>query len=299
MRLMDGLGNQLFQYALGRRLAIDRSAPLFLDAQVFDNGSVVKQPRRLSLHSFEIRGDITNDDRWTQAWVRPGPLGGLSWRIEQTFVPLHRRRFVQEHPEDYKKLRSTFRPDVLRVRPGTYLFGWWVSHRYFDAIASQLRAELTLSQALQATIAPLLQRIRSCEAVSIHVRRGDFAKHADFGLLDASYYERALRIVREKTQAPRFFVFSDDAPAAAQLVRAAGLHEFEMVQLPTGTDPACDLWLMANCKHFVNANSTFSWWGAWLSQHPGKSVIVPRHWYVGAHLEIDDVYPREWIRIED
>lgn len=297
VRLLDGLGNQLFQYALGRRLAIDRQADLYFDAAVFSPGVVVRQPRRLAIPDFDIKGEITRDSRWSEAWLRRGLMGRAGWHLEQSIAPLSWRRFIQEDADDYKKKRTTFNRQVLNVRNNTYLHGWWVSPRYFESIEDTLRSELVLGRSSQDVIRPWLQQIEACEAVSIHVRRGDFLKHVDFGVLGPEYYTQALRLIRERTANPRFFVFSDDVPEARNLLNEAGLERFECIELPAGTSPACDMWLMASCKHFINANSTFSWWGAWLARNQDKIVVVPECWYVGARIKVADVYPDDWIGI--
>jgi len=295
MRLMHGVGNQLFQYALGRRLSIDRGAKLFLDAAWYNRATSRWADRPLALREFNIAGEITFDDRWKSKWLPPTFQDKVRWWIEQRFFPLAWRGFVEEAGRNVKLRGQAFDPKILRVARNAYFHGFWTSPRYFEGIEETLREELVLKDVATGRMAEYLAIIRNSEAVSVHVRRGDFLKYSEFGILRLDYYRRAFQIIRSKIREPRFFVFSDDIREAQKL-----LHEMpdcEYVALGPGTTPACDLWLMAACKHFVNANSTFSWWGAWLSVQPNKIVIVPDKWLVGANREVRDIYLPEWIKI--
>jgi hypothetical protein len=295
IRLQDGLGNQLFQYALGRRLALDRKVSLYLDASWYVNPRQPLQSRTIGLTEFNIDGELSFDSRWSEAWLPRGIFEKLRWRVEQRFFPLTWRQLVQESPADYLALRRTFDERILNVHPGCYLIGWWVSPRYFEGIEGTLRGELTLREESVVRLAPHLAEVAGGEAVSIHVRRGDYSRHPEIGLLDRAYYERALEVIRSKVSNPSFFVFSDDVTGAKELLR--GLGQFRYVALGEGFSAAMNLWLMAACKHFINANSTFSWWGAWLAKNPDKVIVVPENWFVGAKVQVADVYPSGWIQL--
>jgi hypothetical protein len=296
IRLMDGLGNQLFQYALGRQLCSDHDAELVFDASWYRNAAQASQPRALGLSEYTIRGRLVADDAACGFWIRPTLAGKVWWRVEQELMPLHRRRFISQDPNEFSRTGKMFDPRILRAQPGTYLSGWWISPFYFGGVEDQLRSELVLNRSVPGSALPILSRIRTSNSVAVHVRRGDYLKHPDIGVLDASYYLQAIRHVRSVCSNPHFFVFSDDPCAASQLLGPI-LPEFELVELPKGISPAVDLHLMSACKHFINANSTFSWWGAWLSRNPAKVVVVPEYWYCGARRAMKDVYPLGWIRM--
>ena len=123
IRLQDGLGNQLFQYALGRKLSLTRGVPLYLDTGWYANGQRPDQPRSLGLAEFNIRGEIHSDRRWSHVWLPATWFGKLRWHVEQRFYPQHRRGLVQESPHDFLIRRRTFDPRILRVRTGCYLIG--------------------------------------------------------------------------------------------------------------------------------------------------------------------------------
>jgi hypothetical protein len=296
VRLLDGLGNQLFQYALGRKLSIEHSAGLVFDVAWYRAKRGNAQPRELALRSFNVQGEFDCNNLWQAYWVRPTRVGRLWWRLEQNLLPPHWRRFVQQSPDDFMRAGRMFDPRILRLRPGSYLFGWWLSPKYFEGIEDQLRRELVLGQRTTARTAEFRERVLDRESVAIHIRRGDYINHPSIGILGPAYYKRAIQIIRDRTIKPKFFVFSDDVTAAQELLRGI-LSDYQVVQLEPGVSPAMDLWVMAGCKHFINANSTFSWWGAWLSSHINKTVIVPQNWFVGAGIEVADIYPAEWLRI--
>ncbi|MCC6212386.1 MAG: alpha-1,2-fucosyltransferase [Burkholderiales bacterium] len=296
VRLQDGLGNQLFQYALGQSLAARLGTALEFDLSWYENPVDPAQKRSLALREFAVRGTFSSADSYARYWLRPGMTGRLRWQIEQRLLPIPMRRFVEQKPSDFLRRGKMFDPAVLRVRPGTYLSGWWISPLYFASAEVALRRDLALRSVPTAAAQRWCDAIRARNAVAVHVRRGDYLKHPEIGTLDAAYYARAFRAIRERVTDPSFFVFSDDVPAARALLRETATP-FEVVELEPEASPAQDLMVMAACRHFVIANSTFSWWGAWLAQGPARIVIAPEFWYAGARVRMPDVYPPEWIEV--
>jgi Glycosyl transferase family 11 len=291
VRLSHGLGNQLFQYALGRKLAIERKAQLFLDASWYTVENCPRPDRPLALSEFNPSGEITFDGRWKSAWLAPTVAGKLQWMIERHLPPSW-RKFVEEDVDRMKSRGQAFDRRIFRARAGAYFCGYWVSPLYFEGVEDQLRKELVLRQQPDGRYPDYLARIRESESVAVHVRRGDIRNYPAFGVLDAAYYGPAVAAIRKKTGAPRFFVFSDTVSEARQVMD--GIAECEYVELGADASPAHDLSLMAACRHFIIANSTFSWWGAWLSQHPDKVVLVPDKWLPGISRAVDDIYLPAW-----
>jgi hypothetical protein len=138
----------------------------------------------------------------------------------------------------------------------------------------------------------------ACESVSLHIRRGDFVSNRKtneiHGVLPLEYYYEAIRLITNQVRNPEFFIFSDDIPWVRENLLVPKKVNF--VEHPTSNRDYEDLILMSNCKHHIIANSSFSWWGAWLSQNPVKRVIAPREWY---RIVIDtrDLLPEEWIKL--
>lgn len=288
---MHGLGNQMFQYALGRRLALERGSQLFLDASWYNPGNAPRTDRPLALAEFNVGGEITFDDRWKHLWLPQNLPGKVRWVVQQRIFPPAWRDFVEEDPDMMKVRGQAFDERVLGAADGAYLCGYWVSSRYFAGIENQLRKDLVLREQPGGRYVDYLERMQDSESVAVHIRRGDYLIDSIFGVLSPSYYRRAIETIRARVNSPRFFVFSDNVREARQVL--AGV-DCEYVELEPGSSPAQDLSLIASCRHFINANSTFSWWGAWLSQGRDKIVLVPDKWLLGAGLRVEDIYPAGW-----
>jgi hypothetical protein len=187
-------------------------------------------------------------------------------------------------------------PEVLAWRGDARLEGFWQDERYFADIGDVIRQDFTLKTDLGERNRAVLSRVRGGPSAFIHVRRGDYlaAHYVDlFGVCDIEYYRRGLEILRSRVGDPRIFVFSDDPTwAREQLARGT---DVEIVDW-NGDHPAFDIALMQACQHAVIANSSFSWWGAWLGERPGRTVIAPRVWFK-AVPEFQDVPPPRLIQV--
>ena len=281
VRLLGGLGNQMFQYAVGRALAEERGDELFLDTHAYGETPPGHTPRHYELHQFPIQASLCSP------WLR--------WKFRRrSWVPLLRRyAYVRESGHVFDASLAT------RRDPHLYLDGYWQSELYFRGLRAALAREFTLASPPDERNAALLTEIRASNAVAIHVRRTDYvdhaATHALHGVCSVDYYQRAMAYVRERVEAPRFFMFSDDpewvrrnlsAPADTRIVSHNGADR--------GAD---DMRLMRECKNFVIANSSFSWWGAWLCLHPNKLVVAPRPWFADPNEDEGDLVPADWTRM--
>lgn len=282
VRLRGGLGNQLFQYAAGRAVSLRSGLPLSLDASAFESDGL----RAYRLGHFGVVQQFASE---TEIARLAGPR--LLRRLGR-FAPLRPRHWVEER-------HFHFDPDILRIRSPVYLSGYWQSEKYFSDVAHQLRSELRVTSAPDETNAKWLGRIGSTESVALHVRRGDYVANARarrlHGLCGVDYYRAAIGELTRRFRAPRFFVFSDDLQWAADNLASAGDLEFVDANGP-GRDCE-DLRLMSRCRHHVIANSTFSWWGAWLAQHPAQVVIAPRSWFAARTHDPRDVYADGWLKL--
>jgi hypothetical protein len=191
-----------------------------------------------------------------------------------------------------------FDGSILELPDNVCLEGFWQSEKYFLDIRDILHKEFTLRNALEGGDLQLAERIQACNSVSLHFRRGDYlsnphaARH--HGTCGPDYYGRAVRYIGEKVTSPHLFVFSDDP----EWTRANMKYD-----LPTtfvsGVDPTGDgrdLTLMSMCRHHIIANSSFSWWGAWLGDDPGKTVIAPLRWFADPAQDASDIIPLGWIK---
>jgi len=285
IRLAGGLGNQLFQYACGLALAEARRARLLLDLSLYRQDKL----RTYSLQPFAVDPGFV-----PRPWA--ALMGALDRRFVgravKTFMPIVGWHYVFDRCQGYD-------PRDFPSGGNLVLQGYWQSENYFAAAADRVRAVFRFRDPPDESNAACLNRIAGGPAVAVHVRRGDYASvpevTAIYGLCGPDYYRAAADHLQRVAPEARYFVFSDDPDWAEQNLQWPGPSE--VVRHNVGKRDADDLRLMAACDHFVIANSSFSWWGAWLAGKPGKVVIAPKRWFAGAgHAEADRV-PPEWVRL--
>lgn len=274
--LQGRTGNNLFQYAAGRALAIHHQTPLILD------GSWMNQAHAETFEHLLRLPILANYERRHTLAKR------LSHKILGT-VPesFHRGPVISEFDDGTLS-------GLHNAPDGTLLIGFFQSPRHFSGIESELRGELDLSQLhLPAESLRFEETLRSRPTVSIHVRRGDYLGLGATQCLGDNYHDRATDWFRERFEGIRFCVFSDDIPWCR-----ARFHgpEYLFCDFPTAaTDPLHDLRLMASCHHHIIVNSSYSWWGAWLNPSPDKQVIAPHMWM--NNLPSTEIIDPNWTRI--
>ena len=185
---------------------------------------------------------------------------------------------------------------ILSVAGDIYLNGFWQSERYFAPIADIIRRELTFRCAPSAKNQALLDEIHSTEAVALHVRRSDYLSLPAYGACGPDYYHRAIDHLLLQVRNPHFFIFSDDPEWTRLHIKPKGACTY--IDHNTGKQDFEDLRLMSQCGYFIIANSTFSWWGAWLSENKAKRIICPQGWYTDPWCRsTPDLIPDSWLRI--
>ena len=293
--LNGGLGNQLFQYAMGRALSLRNQVPLILDLSWFDHirkqdGSITTV-RNYALEPFALAA-LTQSIGLPQP-KSPGIAGRIMRRVLRYLPRRHEGRRV------YFEKGYTFDKTAFSLKAPIWIEGYWQSHRYFDDVSEVLRYELGAHQKVSAATSAMLQKIANCDAICLHVRRGDYVtnKHAvaTHGLCSLDYYAKGIQLVLDGMDDPRCFVFSDDPEWARNNLKLP--IPMTIVDINEADAAHQDLWLMSACKRFVIANSSLSWWGAWLSQREGKMVVAPRQWFADTGRDTKDLIPSEWIRV--
>ena len=284
VRLSGGLGNQLFQYAAGHRLARRHNVELVLDTSWFENRYWQTTRRPYELFRFDVRGRLmsSREKRWLALYTN-----NVLKRL-----PLPREwRLVRER-------HFNFDPAVLTLPDQVFLNGYWQSPRYFDDVADCIRAECVPMPPMGNEDRRVADLMADADSVAIHVRRGDYvslrAARRTHGTCTLAYYVEAVRMMRERLTSPRFFVFSDEPEWTR-----AHLHIGSDAIHVAHNDPGMafqDLRLMSLCRHQIVANSSMSWWGAWLNRHAQKLVIAPDRWFL-ADLDTSDLIPHDWIRV--
>jgi len=285
VRLNGGLGNQLFQFALGRTL-MSMGHTVRYDLSFFEQspGLHVQRPYELGVFNAKIERASTADIRLAK---HEGSI------LCAALAAIH-PRLAPERP--VKELADfTFDPAILRIDHDAYLDGYWQTEKYFTSIADELRQVLTFRKAAEGPNAEVAQRIMRTLAVSIHVRRGDYVSHpaakAHFVTCEPAYYSAAIERIVQRIPEAHFFLFADDIGWARENIRTGPPLEF--IEHNTAASSFEDMRLMALCRHHIIANSSFSWWGAWLDQHPDKLVIAPRRWLRDGS-STNDLIPLSW-----
>lgn len=298
--LIGGLGNQMFQYAAGKALAERHGVPLALDISGFRNYAL----RPFLLDRLLVPEAITS--------VQDVPIqkpeinfARAKWkgRIDRLLAKAGLPKLAPSRNE-YREPHFHYDPAFEALGPKTTLFGYFQSERYFNSIAENLRGWFSPREPLGDTAAAALERIESSRSpISVHVRRGDYLKPGTnevHGILGESFYREVFDHLDSMVgREAELFIFSDDPVVAEQVLSFVPGSRLNHVR-GDPERPWEDMALMARCRHHVIANSSFSWWGAWLNRAPDKIVVAPRAWFAQAELgrkNTADLYPPGWILV--
>ncbi|MFH1827617.1 MAG: alpha-1,2-fucosyltransferase [bacterium] len=282
-KLIGGLGNQMFQYVAGRRAAIANKTELNFDITGYVHQVGITK-REYMLHIFRI------DEKFaTQKEI-----------VEFKRSILFFERIFSRHSQLYvKEKHFHFDPDILTIPDNTYLEGYWASEKYFKNIEDIIRKEFIFKDKPDTINQKMISRIRHCNSISIHVRRSDYIAdpktHNFHGVCGLGYYKKAVSFITKKAINPFFFVFSDDPYWCQTNLRFPSPTVYVTHNL--GNKDYEDMRLMSTCKHNIIANSSFSWWSAWLNNNPNKMVITPKKWFNISSINTSDLIPKQWLKI--
>src|SRR5271169_1652473 len=287
--LIGGLGNQMFQYAAGRALALRRNSILRLDISGFGSYGLHQgfELQRVFACPAEIAG-ASEVDRLL-GWQSPFLIRCLMAR--PGFAAFRREAFVVEPHLHYWT-------GIIKAPQDCYLVGYWQSEKYFQDMASIIREDFTFRTPMSSQNEQVAEKMRLGNTVSLHVRRGDYANNpktkATHGLCSLEYYQAAIQYVSERVEQPHFFIFSDDMAWVKDNLKLDFPREY--VEHNVGGESYNDMRLMSLCQHHIIANSSFSWWGAWLNSRPNKMVIAPQKWFENDNTN-QDLYPHGWVKL--
>jgi len=289
VKISGGFGNQLFQYAAGKSLAEHHCTELKLDLTAYNK----TQKRKYELDRLNITAtpattkeiDVFTLDKY------PNCVRSFIGRLQER-KPYYLRKIYQEQ-------YFYFDPNFFRAPANVYLAGYWQSEKYFKNIDSVIRNEFKIVVPPKGKNVEMINTIQNENAVSLHVRRGDYAENTrtrDFhGLCSMDYYHRACEKLGRTIAAPHFFVFSDDMAWVRANLRISGSVTFVgHNNIETAFE---DFRLMCRCKYHILANSSFSWWAAWLCENRKKIVIAPQKWFNHNDLDTKDLFPEGWSTI--
>lgn len=292
VKLMGGLGNQMFQYAAARSLALEKSTWVYLDpAFLYEDAKGRWTQREYELDVFNIQYKFERSGRIN--FLRRLDTSSFWRRLSKTVLwPFPFQHFAE--PD------SKFHPEIFTYSRNTYLYGYFQSEKYFIKHQETIRSDFSFLDPPKGKNAEMLDRIRSVNAISVHVRRGDYAtlKAANefHGMMGLEYYKAGTEYIMNKINgAPEFFIFSDEPEWVKANLSVPGKAEY--IDWNSGKSSFEDLRLMSNCRHHVIANSSFSWWGAWLNPHKDKIVVAPKSWFNDASRDTSDIIPETWTRL--
>jgi hypothetical protein len=287
---LSGLGNQLFQYAAGLYFADKYKGQLrIIQEPVMGTLSHGRYRRPFLLSHFQITAPTHMLNRFDRLMLAQS---SRQLRVSAPVKSLGRIAVRHENKEQrYRFIEDLELPSGVRT---LYISGFWQAYQYAEFVASQLREEFRLKEPAKSNNQRLLEQIDAAPvSVSLHVRRGDYASAAEnYIALPLDYYFRAIEFIRRRFEDPVFFIFSDDIEFARQNLPSGMRRVF--VEGNDDFSSHEDQRLMAACQHHIIANSSFSWWGAWLSPSPDKVVVAPRHWHLSPESAFPDMFPPTW-----
>lgn len=284
VNIIGGLGNQMFQYAFGYAASREASAQLKLDISGFDDYPL----RNYALGCFCLESSFATNNEIEELKFKPQ---GFLKKI------LSAKRDVSKFY--YQELHFHYDKNTLSRKEKRYYHGYWQSEKYFSQYRKELIELFQLKKALGTSASVYLEDIQSSNSVSLHVRRGDYVTDSKtntvHGTCSLDYYKKAIAQVLETNPNAKFFVFSDDLNWCVQ--NFGFIQEVAFVKLDDTASDYEEMYLMSQCKHNIIANSSFSWWGAWLNQSPNKMVVAPKRWFTDESINTNDLIPESWIRI--
>ena len=282
VHLQGRLGNILFQYAVGRHLALKNNTELNLnlDYYIKRKDPFCRRIRKILGH-FSINRNLYN---------KTGPkhilkIFGIDWPFPRYGL--------------YNEVGPGFYPEVLDLGNGTAIKGLFQSEKYFKEIEEVIRNDLKIdSRSFGQECRHYEGRVLTENSVSLHVRRGDYINTEFRHVCDINYFLNSVEYMKSNLKSPHFFVFSDDIEWCRKNLN---IPECSFVEIKhSKSNPVIDLHLMSKCKHNIISNSSFSWWGAWLNENQNKIVIAPESWrsdFKTPWNVMKDKLPEEWVKM--
>ncbi|MCA4895214.1 MAG: alpha-1,2-fucosyltransferase [Cytophagales bacterium] len=294
VQLLGGLGNQMFQYALGRQLADSNGTELKLDTSILRDWSPGKHAvnRSFDLDIFALKPTIATKDEIS-------PYHTALMTTPQKIVFKIKTRFFGNPAIQEKQFH--FDSNVLNLKGNIYLSGTWQSYKYFERIEKLIRTDFEFISPMSDHANELSEKIKQVNSVCLNVRRTDYVSVAStaqtMGVISLEYYELALQLMKESIGDFCVFIFSDDIEWCKK--------NMDFIEQPicfvehryAGWKFSDYLQLMKCCRHYIIPNSTFAWWGAWLNSNAEKMVIAPKQWMNDPYINTHDLIPDTWIRL--
>lgn len=280
--LKGGLGNQMFQYASGLGIALDRGYKFGVDTAWFEENKNITTPRVYELDCFKLNYPIIARSKMVIGSRDNG--SGLFNLAKKKLRIYHETSFEYD-------------PLTKQISDNTYIDGYWQSFKYFDNVNQVVRDNFRFGRKLPGSHLAILEKMNAGTSVSLHVRRADYVSNAEtskvHGAMGQDYYSKAIKHIKQSVRDAHFYVFSDDINWCKQNLQIDAPHTYV-----EGSKNGCDdMNLMSQCNHNIIANSSFSWWAAWLNENEEKIVVAPKAWFLDSSKNTKDLIPSDWIRL--
>lgn len=283
--LMGGLGNQMFQYAAGKALAHSKG----VDFKVYFNEDEYPYIKYFyHLDVFKLKAEFPTKEEYKKF----KPLKGITYKIAKKLGLHADGKIVAQVGFKYEE-------SFFDIPDNTYIKGFYQSYKYFQTIKDTIREDFTFAKPATGLNAELLEKIESSNSIAIHFRRGDYVevkKTNDFhGVCSLEYYQAAVDWICEGVDNPQLYIFSNDIQYVKDNFKSS--FPITFVEHNDFKNSHEDLRLMAACKHNIIANSSFSWWAAWLNNNPNKKVVAPGRWFTDESINTNDLFPSDWKKL--
>lgn len=295
VRLEGGLGNQMFQYALGRQLSIINNTMLKIDISALGKARITANTtwREYRLNIFNFKCEIANVyDIQKVKTYSPSFFDKLKYKFLGKPNPYGKT-------EVFEKNLFNFDSSILKTPVNAYITGYWQSYYYFNSIREILLNDFQLKDIPNVNIYSFINKITNQNSVSVHIRRGDYVsnpKHMEnHGLCSPKYYYHAIDYICNKIENPVFYFFSDEINWVEKNIKIN--YPAIYIKATPAEKDFYDLYMMSLCKHNIIANSSFSWWGAWLNKNSDKIVVAPKKWMNDSSIDTTDLIPENWVRL--
>jgi hypothetical protein len=291
---LGGLGNQMFQYAAAKALAERLNTGVCIDTSPLHVRLRNTTSRPYELNHFVLS---KGQEQVVFSQVRGFLFFKIYPKVKKSFLG---KMIAKNYALFEEENAYMFDSEILSLPDNSLLLGYFQAEKYFSSSEKIIREAFRFKQALAGKNLELAKKMKSCNSVSIHIRRGDYLSNKSsfetFCSIAADYYQKAIEHIYTRLENPVFFIFSDEPEKAKKEIP---LPQANFIDWNKGTDSYIDMQLMTCCRHNIIANSSFSWWGAWLNPHPNKMVVAPAEWLKdkAANASIKDLLPGKWIRL--
>ena len=281
IRLKGRMANQMFQWAVGRAIFNKTGLePLFDDSE---------ETSKLTVFNIDFKKYAVKKPLRYKLFRKIIPIRNLRNKITKIQFDLPRYK-----EDSYYKYDA----NIFKITPPVYIDGYFQTAEYFKELRTQLLEDFKLRSPLDKKNQKMLKKIQNTDSISIHFRRGDYLKSSHWGTCSIDYYKNSIDLIaKEANITPTLFIFSDDTKWVKENVKFP--YETIYVDINNSKHGFFDFELMKNCKYNIIANSSFSWWAAWLNENPSKIVVAPQPWRPKLLKEFEyDLIPNEWRRVE-